>query len=193
MCSNCFLHRRCSHFTVALCAILGVLLSACGNGSPEMTATDTLLARGTARGSAPSGLARELADLRSATARFHSFEQAESARYDFLFMDMCMFDASPDDLGAMGYHYVNTGLLDGSLSISEPEALLYERGPGGQLRLVGVEYVIPKDAWTAPEPPQLFGQNLVLNGFDLWALHVWVWRDNPAGIFADWNPDVSCD
>jgi hypothetical protein len=23
-------------------------------------------------------------------------------------------------------------------------------------------------------------------------LHVWAWRDNPNGTFADWNPKVSC-
>jgi len=23
-------------------------------------------------------------------------------------------------------------------------------------------------------------------------LHVWAWRDNPFGVFVDWNPDVSC-
>ena len=24
-------------------------------------------------------------------------------------------------------------------------------------------------------------------------LHVWAWKDNPRGSFADWNPSVSCD
>ena len=24
-------------------------------------------------------------------------------------------------------------------------------------------------------------------------LHVWAWKDNPNGTFANWNPDVSCD
>jgi hypothetical protein len=28
--------------------------------------------------------------------------------------------------------------------------------------------------------------------FDVWALHVWVWKHNPSGMFADWNPQVSC-
>ena len=39
----------------------------------------------------------------------------------------------------------------------------------------------------------LFGRELKLNAFDLWALHVWIWEDNPSGIFADWNPRVTCD
>ena len=28
--------------------------------------------------------------------------------------------------------------------------------------------------------------------FQVWALHVWVWRKNPNGTFADWNPKVNC-
>jgi hypothetical protein len=26
-----------------------------------------------------------------------------------------------------------------------------------------------------------------------YALHVWAWRPNPSGVFADWNTKVSCD
>jgi hypothetical protein len=24
-------------------------------------------------------------------------------------------------------------------------------------------------------------------------LHVWAWKTNPSGMFADWNPRVSCE
>ena len=103
--------------------------------------------------------------------------------------DVCV--ASP--AGGMGYHYVNTDLLNGTVDVETPEALLYEPGPNGQLNLVAVEYVNPKAAWSSPTPPTLFGRDFVLNKFDLWALHVWVWENNPDGIFADWNPNVSCE
>jgi hypothetical protein len=42
---------------------------------------------------------------------------------------------------------------------------------------------------------ELFGQRFHWNEFavgGIWALHVWLWRHNPAGLFADWNPNVSC-
>ena len=26
----------------------------------------------------------------------------------------------------------------------------------------------------------------------IWYRHVWVWRENPSGLFADWNPLVKC-
>jgi len=28
---------------------------------------------------------------------------------------------------------------------------------------------------------------------ELWVLHTWLWRDNPSGLHADWNPNVNCD
>ena len=48
-----------------------------------------------------------------------------------------------------------------------------------------------REAWTADEPPSLFGvdfhQHAVL---PLWVLHAWLWKDNPAGMFVDYNPKV---
>jgi hypothetical protein len=135
-----------------------------------------------------------LAAVRAATARFHRFDVADEEGYDFLFLNTCMVDQSADDRGGMGYHYVNLGLLrNDEVSLATPEAVLYEPGPNGQLRLVAVEYVIPKSAWTEPDPPVLLGQEFTLNAFDLWALHVWVWKRNPSGMYADWNPNVNCD
>jgi hypothetical protein len=40
----------------------------------------------------------------------------------------------------------------------------------------------------------LFGHAFKQNdAFQLWGLHVWLWKDNPNGIFADWNPVVTCN
>jgi hypothetical protein len=88
---------------------------------------------------------------------------------------------------------VDTRLLDATLDLARPEAVMYEPDRNGRLRLVGLEYVIPAAAWTSPTPPRLLGRDLVLNSFGLWALHVWIWKNNPGGIYADWNPDVSCE
>jgi hypothetical protein len=164
------------------------LLGAC---SDPPTASKTTAGLELQRGGAAEQ--QGLAALRAATARFHRFAVADDEGYDFLFLNTCMVDGSAADRGGMGYHYVNTALLDGQVSIASPEAVLYEPGPNGQLRLVALEYVIPKSAWTQSDPPVLLGQQFTLNVFDLWALHVWVWKRNPSGMFADWNPDVNCD
>lgn len=166
------------------------LLSACGDPTP--TSTTALQAQAApslaSAASAENQDNKDLATLRQATAGFHRYDVAKAAGYTFLFMNMCMEDAA----GGMGYHYVNTNLLDGKVDVSTPEAVLYEPGPNGQLNLVGVEYVIPKAAWTSKDAPTLFGKTFKLNKFDLWALHVWVWENNPSGLYADWNPRVSC-
>jgi hypothetical protein len=41
-------------------------------------------------------------------------------------------------------------------------------------------------------PPVLFGQQFHLNtALDVWVLHAWIWKWNPSGVFADYNPRVS--
>ena len=169
--------------TALLIAALAVT-AACGDDPAITEAPATFEIRG-----ASSAENQGLAAARRATARFHRFEAAEDAGYTFLFMDMCMDNPGT---GGMGYHYVDVNLLDATLDVTKPEAVMYEPGPNGQLRLVGLEYVIPAAAWTSASPPVLLGQELELNQFDLWALHVWIWKHNPDGMYASWNPNVSC-
>jgi hypothetical protein len=105
-------------------------------------------------------------------------------------------------MGAMGVHYVKGDLVgDDRAEPLRPEALVYEPVEGNKLRLVAVEYVIFQAAWDAhhQSPPKLFGQKFALtsapNRFGLdafYSLHAWVWKHNPAGTFAMWNPRVSC-
>lgn len=136
-------------------------------------------------------VARDLAALRRATASFHDSDAAAEAGWSAEITG-CMSGGSA---GAMGFHYGNVGLIDGTAEVGRPELLLYEPTRNGGLRLVGVEYVIPyafhsRDA----APPVLFGQDFVkVDAFELWGLHAWVWAENPAGMFAAWNPRVSCD
>ena len=98
-------------------------------------------------------------------------------------------------LGGMGFHFGKTTAIDATADVLEPEVLLYEPEKNGSLRLVAVEYIIPYALRPRNgPPPTLFGQPFVQNdAFELWGLHAWVWRNNPAGMFADWNPDVNCD
>jgi hypothetical protein len=76
-----------------------------------------------------------------------------------------------------------------------PELLMYEPGPNGQLELVGVDYVIKYStlpANTLPKPT-LLGVDMMNNDpLSVWALHIWSRRPNSNGMFAAWNPDVSC-
>ncbi len=128
---------------------------------------------------------QELADLRRATAPFHNFDKAVAAGYG---TPLTGCDEQLPD-GAQGIHYGNLALIgDGVVSLLEPEILQYEPQASGHLRLVGIEYI----AFTDDPPPDLLGQPFHgAPGF--WALHVWAWRNNPSGMFVDWNPKVSCE
>lgn len=107
----------------------------------------------------------------------------------------------PYDPGAMGVHFVNTQLLlDGKLDPEKPEVLVYNRKDDGTLRLVAAEWMVPMDA--VKERPSLFGQAfdgpmvghqpLMPKKFHHYDLHVWLWRENPAGLFAPTNPAMEC-
>lgn len=105
------------------------------------------------------------------------------------------------DQGAMGIHYVNGALLNGTLDPAHPQALIYEP-TDGKLRLVGVEFIVDQATWDAAHagvPPILEGQSLQFvgapNRFGIpafYELHVWAWRDNPLGAYVDWNTKVTC-
>jgi len=97
--------------------------------------------------------------------------------------------------GAMGIHYVNGDLInDEAIDIARPEAVMYEPKADGSLELIAVEYITPKGP--AELGGHLFSFTNAPNRYGLpafYELHVWAWRQNPTGAFADMNPDVSCD
>jgi hypothetical protein len=136
--------------------------------------------------------------VRDATKQFTDVNAAVAAGYgQFL---GCV---SGPDHGAMGIHYVNGSLVgDGVIDATRPEALIYEPSDG-QLRLVGVEFIVDAATWLANHnntPPVLEGQSFLRvdspNRYGIGAifeLHVWAWRDNPNGAFVDWNDHVSCE
>jgi hypothetical protein len=155
-----------------------------------------------------------LNEVRRATAAFHDPAAADNAGYTFelpdVFGDTCIVDLAAQSKGAMGVHLVNVGLLDAVLDPAKPEALVYEPRNDGTLKLVAAEYVVFRSAWGAANgfsggahapAPTLFGQAFEFSDGSryglpaFWALHAWAWRPNPSqfgGIFAAWNPRVSC-
>jgi hypothetical protein len=158
----------------------------------------------------------ELAAVRRATAAFHDVADARDAGY--VVGPHC--DSSP--AGVMGFHAANQALIGNqTLDPEKPEVLLYLEKPGEGLRLIGVEYlqvVLVRNPgtgqvgpWMSPSPwpanyqvvtptPQLFGQTFQgpmpghVPGMPWhWDLHAWVWAHNPNGMFAQWNPGLSCN
>jgi hypothetical protein len=140
----------------------------------------------------------DLRRARDATRKFRNVAVARAAGYAA--SGECAQDPK---YGGMGVHYTNPDLVaDGKLDVTKPEVLVYQPMPGGKLRLGAVEYFqadADGDLATDPDRPYLFG--LPFDGpmlghepgmpihFDL---HVWLYRHNPAGLFAAWNPRVHC-
>ncbi len=87
--------------------------------------------------------------------------------------------------------------VDHCLLMGEPEVLVYHTGDEGTLVLGAVEWVVPKARWEEAghtDPPVVFGHSLhVLNpALNWYVAHAWIWTNNPGGMFADWNPSVTC-
>ncbi|ESW82551.1 hypothetical protein [Mesorhizobium sp. LSJC280B00] len=71
---------------------------------------------------------------------------------------------------------------------------MYEPMADGTLKLIAVEYITSKGP--ASLDGHLFNFNSAPNRYGLgpfYELHVWAWKGNPTGAFADMNPNVSCD
>ena len=161
-------------------------------------------------GFATAGGPSSLAEVRDATAAYHDVEAAKHAGYTLelpdVFGNTCIANLADPTAGAMGVHMVNPGLLfdGGTLDPSHPEALVYERRNDGTLKLAAVEYVVFQA--DMPSRPALFGVPFDPNDgsrffpatdpHPFWALHAWIWKPNPTplvGIFAPWNPRVTCN
>jgi hypothetical protein len=127
----------------------------------------------------------------------------------------------PAKLGAMGLHYFRPDLLgitgppnprvDGNGTYTDfhkPAVLLYEPQADGSLKLTGVENLVFEKAWKAAghlQPPSFHGipydhmsdnpatkvdeAHGFMPHFDR---HVWLFRSNPNGDFAQYNPNVTC-
>ena len=177
--------------TVTMFSLAALVACAPADENPEQEAAAEPAAESRlAANGLPAETMAEVERVRQATARFASLDTAMAAGYTQQYPEGCA--QSPD--GVQGYHYMNPSLVDAQVDPMTPELVMYERQADGSMRLIGVDYVIPFDQWTAAEPPTLLGQPLLRNEpLGVWAIHIWTERDNPSGMFAPWNPNASCE
>lgn len=142
-------------------------------------------------------------------------------RDPFDLCDTAVMMGQPAALGAMGVHYFRPDLLgitappsprvDGGGTHTDfrtPAILIYEPQQDGSLELVAVENLVFARGWRdsgQSAPPTFHGvpydtmiddpstkideAHMFEPHFDR---HVWIYRDNPNGVFAPFNPAVSC-
>ena len=175
--------------TLLLPALLLLLSTSCKKeGGIEFTEETISSASKNVSVSADASQSDLLKSVRHATAKFHSITQALMAGYEP--DEHCV---SVPGLGGMGYHWVNPSLVDPFFDPLKPEAVLYATGPGGNLKLIALEYIVINVGQPAP----MFGdQPFNIGGTPVpvphWSLHVWLYEHNPSGMFAPFNPNVTC-
>ncbi len=132
----------------------------------------------------------DVAKMRAATNAFHDLANAQAAGYPAT-TPSCVADST---MGGMGRHYLDRNIYDDKLDIEHPEMLIYAPVADGKLMLVGAEYVIPfRLLPDTAKAPRLFGQELHPHSqYKYWYLHVWAWTKNKAGLFSDWDPEITC-
>lgn len=129
-------------------------------------------------------------------------------------------EGEPRQLGGMGVHLVRPDLL-GITAVSprvngvgtntdftRPTVLVYEPQPQGRHELVAVENLVFAQAWHAAgnvKRPEFHGNEYYkvidnpltavdeAHGFEPhYELHIWLYRENPAGMFMPFNVRVKC-
>jgi hypothetical protein len=137
-----------------------------------------------------AGVDQGVRALRAATLPFQTIDSAAAVGYTRQVQDCLVHEHH----GAMGYHHTNPRLMDAKVEVDKPEILLYERLPNGDYRLNGVEFIVPFRAWPRDSvAPTVMGQTMHReDNLNFWYLHVWSWKQNPDGLFANFHPAVQC-
>lgn len=144
------------------------------------------------------GLQRELATVRSATARYNDPANAYADGYVALNdeREVIPLEDVVDEghtVCGMGIHFANLNFIGGPPSLTEPAVLAYGVDEEDNLVLGAVEWVVSKQV--SPSEPDLFDHD---NGKEVWqedspfrgvwSLHAWVHTHNPEGVFHPTNP-----
>jgi hypothetical protein len=106
----------------------------------------------------------------------------------------------PYPAGGMGVHLLNMQLVGPKLDPARPQVLIYEPTANGKLQLAAAEWFMPyKKGMVAPE---MFGHKFygpMMGHYPVmpkelvhYDLHVWLWKNNPSGVFAPTNSDLKC-
>ena len=163
----------------------------------------------------------ESAAVRAATEKYRDVNVALAEGYvPHLLCMISEMEGSPRQLGAMGYHYFRPDLLgitaerprvDGvglHTDFTRPAILLYEPQADGSLELTAIENLVWAKAWREAGndgPPEFHGNQYYFrtdnqdtevdeaHGFEPhFELHWWLYRENPAGEFAQYNTAATC-
>lgn len=156
----------------------------------SVAATLAILFLLTVAGSSLAAGRSDIPAVRAATQKYKDIQAAFADGYMMFYT--C---TEQPGVGTMGQHLLNGALLDDpALDPRRPEVLVYQPKRAGGYRLVAVEYVTFQAGQTVLGQPM----NTVPLGnrygvpVEFYAKHAWIWQANPRGLFADWNPSITC-
>lgn len=143
-----------------------------------------------------AGAGHSIADLKQSLRKYQDVAVARAEG----FVPASECTESPE--GGMGVHYLHPARAAAPVDAAAPAILLYQPTADGGLRLMGAEWFqadADQDVTTDDDRPALWGRPFEgpMPGHDPMMpvhhdLHVWLYDSNPAGVFATWNPSVSC-
>ena len=175
------------------------------------------LAAGSCAESSGADLGTSLDEVRAATEKYRDVNVALADGYVRDPMDVCETPyhlGKTADSGVMGIHFLRRDLLGieedltrldvrgTHTDFTRPAVLVYEPQLDGSLELVALENLVSAEAWKSEghaDPPSLGGIPYAYQPADpsmtldaLFDLHVWLYRDNPAGLYAPYNTNATC-
>jgi hypothetical protein len=140
---------------------------------------------------------RQLKVVKRATAKYRDVRLA--VRDGYVPTDECY---GVPGRGVMGFHYANPALILNTVdNIRRPDILIYLPSKDGRRRLVAVEWYhldADQDLSTDHDRPRLFdrpfdGPMIHEPGTPVhFDLHAWLFKHNPKGVFAPFNPAAHC-
>ena len=191
----------------ATAAALVVGLAGCSKNAPAPAADHSHDPTPTSSAPVNAELAKQLSQARAATAKYvNDLDAAKADGYEIITQMM----------PGMGYHYLNKQI--NGFDVTKPAILVYVKN-GSAWQLGALEWVFPSTPAQAPLDGATYGSFPAAchyndgtfvpaadqgkcasagpsgSRFNFWhpdltTLHVWLWYDNPAGLYNGTNPLV---
>jgi hypothetical protein len=184
---------RTTRFAAATTAVLALTLIIVACDSPSGPDHNSLATRESVQ---KADFQRQVAEMKAATARYNNIANARADGY----VDDGFGCVQDPQLGGMGWHLIRDDLhADPTIDPLHPELLVYMPQKNGQMKLVALEYEVYQADWNNAGftgVPFILDQPflpLEFPGLDpVYERHVWLWENNPAGMFEDFNPAIAC-
>ena len=182
--------------TRSVIAAVTMALATIATGQVAAVAHDGYHEPSTADLHSRDGAGRALADLRRSLAPYQ--DVATALADGFIPVSEC----TESPAGGMGVHFLNPARAMAPVDPENPAILLYSPTRDGGYELIGAEWFAAdadQDLSTDDDRPSLWGRPFdgPMTGHEPgmpvhYDLHVWLFDNNPAGVFSPWNPSVSC-